>query len=402
MLELIRFEFKKSLCTKTIIGAFFLMLVCNFAFLERDYYSKGKAIEMQEPVTRYNQEANIYHYIQELHQRYDGTISGKKIDQMINEYKKKYSRIADNTYSKEYTKEADSGYWYGDYSYYQSMIYEPMKYATTYRQWMEKERERWNKDLKFYHKHHNLYGEQKMRYRLAHTKGRRITEFFDTRQWEYLYQYHESDLLILLFLILCVAPVFLLEKQNGMDMILATNRQGRRAFKSVKYIVISLTGIAIVVVMSAMNYLVINGLYGLPGAFRPLYCIMSYKDTMFQGSLVEFYLWQMGTKILGFLGMIWILCLCAELAKNYVQSVLSQILVCVLMEYISGFALAKRTSLCMLSTLSPMSLLWQDKANQELYSMKIFGNLILVLWINIGVILVEMLINIIIQKRSGE
>lgn len=355
MLRLIYYEIRKNFLQKTVLIGLALALFTNSLYLVVDYFYGMD--NQKKIVTSHNVDSACYDYYLSLHKTYDGIITENKVRNSVKTYSDLYNKVEDGSYSRELQEGNATGYIYGDYYYMKTYIYEPLKYAATYTEVMKNVISRINDNISFYKKVNNQYQINNQEYLLHSYQNRTINTFYETGAWKYLFDYNFSDLLILLMLLLGIISIFTSEKLNGMDVLIQSNRLGKQNLYIGKYVAILIYTGSLSALFSLFNYIIVKGIYGLPGSSRPLYSIEEYQYTTLNGSLLSFYYLISLMKVIGFIVVAIIIGIISQRTNNIVKSFLISVIAMVGGLYISGYVQAEHMGKKLLSILSPFSLL---------------------------------------------
>ena len=326
----------------------FLNISIHYKTLEPDY---------QDIVNRNFVTEKKWNAYQSLHKKLDGPLNKEKISYVIDTYQELDGQTSDRTYSTEYNEDTFTGYVFGDYVLFRKEFYEPVKYLVEYQDHINEKVEKAKENMAYYEKYHNTYEYQKNKEIVKRYSNRKLNFFYDTKTWLKLLEYHFSDFLILVLLILGVVPVYSQEKNTGIHQLIQTTKQGKWTFCIGKYIAFILPVVTLVFLFHFMNWLGYRCTFGLSSGSVPLYSIPKYQYTVWNGSIMQFYIFLFVMKCLGFIVLSLIFNLVSEHVSSLVTSYILCVFITIVCTYLSGYVEAIENVHVLLGCISPMTLL---------------------------------------------
>lgn len=368
MIRLIGFELRKSVLYRGVLLALALGVVCNLAFLVFDSQAGGTRTgwDMDDLLlSPFSAEERLLRYVQSLHQTYDGPITVEKVQESIQTEQAFEATLETGLYSTEYDAERETGYFFGDYYYFNCCIYQPLQYAATYADRIAETLAEAEGQCAFYADVGNPAQMSYWEQIIAAYQGRSISDFYDVQGWRYLFEYQFSDLIILLLLLLSQISSGAQEQETGMAALIASNPNGRRALYLAKPLAALLWTAGLTLLFALLNLWGVDTIYGLSGAGQPLYALSCYESTLLNVSMAEFYLLLTGGRILAFSVAAMAVCILSRGAGRTVLAFCGSLFFSVLSLWLRGFALAETPWKQLLALLSPLTLLRSPEIAQS-------------------------------------
>lgn len=155
--------------------------------------------------------------------------------------------------------------------------------------------------------------------------GRRIPAFEDTRWIEVWLNHDYSSMVILLLCIFGLSPVFVIERETQMHMLMRTTRRGGGWTAAAKLTASLLFVVGICVLFYGMDILVLGLRSGHWGALSsPVYAIAYFAYTPLNISIGSFMLWSILVKGFGIISMSCLIlllsCLCHRVLVTFISS----------------------------------------------------------------------------------
>lgn len=371
-MRIILFEFRKNILRKSIILPIVILMIVNIIVIYAQYRFNNDAFSTE--VTKYNSSKGEWKYYKELHTQLDGDITEEKQDKVIQLYDNLKEEIDKGDYDTGYTKNAGTGYIFGDYSLIESNFYLPIKNMVSYTEKNNKLVNQAKENIKFYKKTGNKYELAKNQYIVKKYRNRVIHNFYDTTDWKKLLSYNFSDIVLIIFLFLCVLPLFHQEQICGMENIILTTKKGRKMYFAGKYISV-ITGIVMcAVIVAGINYLMFYFIYGLKGTGLPIYALEEFQYSPYNLTMLQAYFVMLGLKCLALIVISTFLCLVANMIKNTMLSFVIFIGAVVGGLYCSGYVCSDSVQKVMIAIASPFCLFKCSDVFKSLYEMNVFGN----------------------------
>lgn len=369
-MKMLYFEGRKGILRQYVFGALILLVCLNGLKIVSDYEA-GKIL----PIAGNNTDMqNAYKQIYELS---CGPITKETASFVTSEYQRLSDLTADGTYSHERVDGTYSGYLFGDFYLFHKYFYPYMEYSVKYPGIMRDVLQLANENVELYKRVGNSKEEARNNYILSHYADRSVREFYLYDGWEALLSYDFSDLLVLLLLILAISPIFTREKENGMTLILYSCKRGKWPLVAVKCSVSVIFACVVTLMFSIENLLIFDLVCGLDGWNSPLYAITDYQFTPFSGSILLFYVLNVGLKMIGFsmVAIVWnFLSACS---KKSLYPFLGSLVACAVFGYFSGWGTSPVRWKQLLSFVSPLSLARGHSLLKNLYGVNIGGVFVL-------------------------
>ena len=337
-------------------------------------YISGDGMYLME---RTPQNSRFLQAYEDLHKKLDGSLTVDKARFIVDERNRLRDIINDDTYSKEYQQDTYTGYFYADYGMITQHFYQPMEYVAMYETNIKQVVKKAKDNIGFYEKSKNDYERDRNEYIVNHYSGRKINVFYDGKPWESLLEYDFSDLLILFLIILGVVPIFISEKQNGMEELILSSKNGKSDMILAKVVSVILYIAFVVIVFSSMDFIVFKLLYGLSGGDMPVYALESYKYTPLNHSVSLFYIMISLLKVVGGIVFGFWLCIFSTLFQRVVYPYMLGVLMAVGGIYISGYLASVETVRIVLALMSPFTLLKGNELFIELSGLNISNSFFL-------------------------
>ena len=373
-MKLLYLEARKGILRRYVLIALALFLCLNAIKITADYRA-GKI----RPIAANN--TDMQSAYGQIYERARGPVTAETIGFITSEYQRLRNLTADGTYSRERTNGTYSGYLFGDFYLLHKYFYPYAEYTVKYPSHMNDVLAQARENVDFYLHAGNTTEAARNSYILRHYEDRSIPEFYLYDGWETLLSYDFSDLLILFLLVLTVSPAFTREKENGMTLILSSCKRGKLPLVASKCGVGVLFSVALTVLFALCNVLIFGSLCGFEGWNSPLYAIESYQYTPFSGSILLFYLLNIGLKAIGFSIMALVLVLLSALCGKTLTPCLIGLGCGAAFSYCSGWAASPIWWKQALSCASPITLTQGWRLLKSLYGMSVGETYVLGLYL---------------------
>lgn len=365
MLQLLYFEIRKNYLRRFVIAAFLLFLIINVVFICSNYIN-GDYGSLAHFLAHTEENRSTIDFYNQMHNKLDGALTKEKANFVVDENTRLESKIKNGAYSRDYQPDSYTGYLWGDYVNFQTYFFRPVKYMALYAGNNQILVEKAIANIGFYKNYDNPYEVSKNEFIVKHYSNRSITSFYETKQWEKLFDYELSDFLILLLMILGLAPIFVKEKETNMLALITSNNYGRINLSYIK-VVSSLIYISfLVLVFSCINLLVYGLLYGFGGLSLPQYAIEQYQYTPFNGSVLSFYLMLVLLKLIGAVSFGLMILLISSLSGRVIFPFLMSMLIFFVGMFLSGYMQSEVFSQILLAIISPFTLLQGNRLFMQL------------------------------------
>ena len=297
---LISAEFKKILSRKSVWIALLLLTLIEVGFvwqLDRNYGNFPQSDRFMRPAYR-----ALYREIGE------GEITPDKSDFVISEFNRLAKIALAGSYSIVYDPAMYTGYERADYYLFKEGFYNPMRWAFAYKRKNDPIVERAAENIVFFEAIGDVYQSRRNRLIAGAYGGRELTAFYDTAGFRELLLDRSCALLMMLFVVFSLAPLFSIETTTGMALILKTVERGRAATVRSKLLLAVGWILATEIVFSLVRLGATALFFGLHGAAYPLYGVVDlsyfradFALSFFSGTIGE----AVGIKTL--LELLWLL-----------------------------------------------------------------------------------------------
>lgn len=151
--------------------------------------------------------------------------------------------------------------------------------------------------------------------------GRHIDAFGDTRQYEVLFFYDYSSMLILLFSVFGLCGVFVTERETEMTMLLGTTRRGGRDTAAAKLAASLIFTLFLCLVFYTQDFLTLHLLAGRPECLgSPVYVLRFLETTPLTMPLWQYFLWAGMMRTLGMMGCGCLILLVSALTRRVLSA----------------------------------------------------------------------------------
>lgn len=365
MFDLIFFETRKNFARWYIFTVLFAFMIINIFLIYGNYKSGDGPNGYFLPHSEYTK--SRWDFYKNMHEKVDGPLTLDKVRFIIDENKRLENITQDGTFSKEYQKDSYTGYIWGDYTMINTYFYKPIKYVSMYETNIKSVVKKAEENINFYKKYGNNYEVKKNEFIKEHYNSRKIDVFYDGKQWEKLYKYNFSDLLILFLMFLGLVPIYVNEKETKMNGLILSSKNGNFNLKFAKLISAFIYIFELVLIFSFLNFLEFKLLYGLSGGGMPLYAIEMYKYTQLKCSVQLFYIYIVLFKLVGFFAFGLFLCLLSVLFNHVLYPYVIGFTIMVAGIYASGYYASEEFWKTILAILSPFTMLKGNELFVKIY-----------------------------------
>jgi hypothetical protein len=221
MVSLIKYEMKKHFFKRSILIVLLVFSIINIVkinnvYQENSFISKSSSTIWNEVYWR-------------LYDRFGGTMTLEKIEQLLSIYRPLEKQTADLTASRAMDNpNTYTGNVYSDYYLLTGYYIEPMEYAYMYHSTANDIVQTAKENMTFYNEISNNYKYRENKIIASLFADRCINEFSYTEMYQYYLEYDFSSLLVLLICLYGLVSVFVSEKESDMDIIIITTVSGGR------------------------------------------------------------------------------------------------------------------------------------------------------------------------------
>lgn len=350
MMRLIRYEFIKLFCKKSVLALILLLSAVNFFKIAGEYQSYSWLAEGTGSKSWHSAYWNLY-------EEYSGEITAEKIKALLAVYQPLEEATADMTASTA-TDDPDTmtGNLYSDRNLLKKYYVDPMRYFYGYRAASLQATEKAKENALRSQALGQTYEARKnsVIYRLY--SERSIPAYAYREMYNYYLNYDFSTVLILLLCLYGICGAFASEKETQMDLLLVTSPNGGRKTAMAKILAVSAFSLFVSVWFSLADYVGFSLAFQTTEGWNlPVYAIENFAESVLNCNLLQYSLvsallravgaWLFGMLML-LLSMFW---------KNALLPFVLNLGVCVLL-VISGAGCAYYSNLWG-KTVTPYSLL---------------------------------------------
>lgn len=282
MKRLIKYEFYKLFCRRSILVVLILFSVMNLFKIDSEFHSYSYLADGND-----SRSWNSVYW--QLYENYRGEITAEKINHLLSIYQPLADATADMTASTaKDNPDMMTGNIYSDRNILEKYYVEPMEYFYHYQTYAFQVAERAKENAAIYKERGQTYEVRKNSVIYNLYSGRNIKAFAYEEMYNYYLNYDFSGILILFLCLYGVVGTFVCEKETQMDMLLLTNPGGGKKTTFAKIIAVSLFVISVAVWFSAVDYIGFVLSFGTAeGGDLPLYAVSNFST-----AAVNCNLWQ--------------------------------------------------------------------------------------------------------------
>ena len=282
MTRLIKYEFYKLFCKRSILVVLLLFSVINLFKINSEFHSYSYLADGND-----SRSWNSVYW--QLYENYKGEITAEKINHLLSIYQPLADATADMTASTaKDNPNMMTGNIYSDRNILEKYYVKPMEYFYHYRTYALKVAERAKENVVVYKERGQTYEVRKNSVIYNLYSGRNIKAFAYEEMYNYYLNYDFSGILVLFLCLYGVVSTFVCEKETQMDMLLLTNPNGGKKTTFAKIAAATLFVNSVVVWFSAVDYIGFAYFFGTAeGGNLPLYAISNFST-----AAVNCNLWQ--------------------------------------------------------------------------------------------------------------
>ena len=304
MIRLIRYEFIKQFCKRSILALFAVFSIANLFKIHSEYKS-------------YSYLANgcgerSWHTVHwQLYEEYEGEISSEKIDQLLSVYQPLSEATSDMTASTA-TDDPNTmtGNLYSDRNLLDKYFVKPMQYFYEYSGQAEQVANRARQNAALYAERGEVYRQRESGAIYNLYAGRSVPSFAYREMCNYYLNYDFSIVLTLLLCLYGIIGTFVREKETQMDMLLLVSPNGGRKTALAKIVAATIFLVLVPLWFSLLD------LIGFAASFQtfeglalPVYAIPTFAEASVSISILQYALLSAALRCVGVwvVGMIWLL-----------------------------------------------------------------------------------------------
>ena len=282
MTRLIKYEFYKLFCKRSILVVLILFSIMNLFKIDSEFHSYSYLADGND-----SRSWNSVYW--QLYENYKGEITAEKINHLLSIYQPLADATADMTASTAKDNlNMMTGNIYSDMNILEKYYVRPMEYFYHYRTYALKVAERAKENVAVYQERGQTYEVRKNSVIYNLYSGRNIKAFAYEEMYNYYLNYDFSGILVLFLCLYGVVSTFVCEKETQMDMLLLTNPNGGKKTVFAKIAAATLFVNSVVVWFSAVDYIGFAYFFGTAeGGNLPLYAISNFST-----AAVNCNLWQ--------------------------------------------------------------------------------------------------------------
>ncbi len=294
MTRLIRYEFYKSFCKRSILVVLILFSVINLFKINDEFHSYSYLADGKD-----SRSWNSVYW--QLYKNYSGEITTEKINHLLSLYQPLADATADMTASTATgNPNTMTGNVYSDRNLLEKYYVQPMEYFYNYRVYASKVAERAKGNALLYKEQGQTYEVRKnsMIYHLYY--GRSIPAFAYQEMYNYYLNYDFSGILLLLLCLYGIVSTFVCEKETQMDMLLLTNPNGGKKTTLAKIAAATLFVISVAIWFSILDYIGFALSFGTTEGYNlPLYAVSNFSTAAINCNLLQYSILSAATRAIG-------------------------------------------------------------------------------------------------------
>lgn len=351
-MSLFSYEIKKVFSKRliwVILGFFLLLDIVKIGMLYNDTVVKDELSNGRQAV------------IDEI----KGPITNEKISFVIGKKRELDELVGNRTYKTEYDSSTYTGYQFGD-SIVFGKIYDDLDYAYHYTESLNRIKTKAEENLTIYPK--NSYEAARSQKILDIYGEREIKSYYDTTGYEAYFSYDFSVLLILLFLLVSITPVFSEEREIEMNLLISSSPNGKRTTAKAKLLSVTAIALGVTLLFLLLDFLLFFFLFNLEGGNNPLYSLKSFAYTPLNISILQYAVLSSLLKLLGSLFFSLLYAFFSSACKSVLISIAEAVVTLLLLVSFNDFV-----SIDLFKYLSPVSLFTNRIMFQSYTSLNFFG-----------------------------
>lgn len=363
-MSLFSYEIKKVFSKRliwVILGFFLLLDIVKIGMLYNDTVVKDTLSDGRQAV------------IDEI----KGSITNEKISFVIGKKRELDELVGNRTYKTEYDSSTYTGYWFGD-SIVFGKIYDDLDYAYHYTESLNRIKTKAEENLTIYP--NDSYEAVRSQKILDVYGEREIKSYYDTIGYETYFSYDFSVLLILLFLLVSITPVFSEEREIGMNLLILSSPNGKRSTTKVKLSSVIAITFGVTILFLLLDFFLFFFLFNLEGGNNPLYSLKSFAYTPLNISILQYVFLSSFLKLLGSLFFSLLYAFFSSACKSVLMSMAGAVGTLLLLVFCNDFV-----SIDLFKYLSPVSLfknriLFQSYTSLNFFRIPVDGSCLLLLF----------------------
>lgn len=311
MTRLIRYEFYKLFCKRSILAVLILFSAINLFKINGEYHSYSYLADGDD-----SRSWNSVYW--QLYEDYRGEITAEKINQLLSLYQPLADATADMTASTATDNpNMMTGNIYSDVNILEKYYVKPMEYFYHYRTDALKVAERAKENAALYKERGQTYEVRKNSLIYNLYSGRSIEDFAYEELYNYYLNYDFSGILVLFLCLYGVVSTFVCEKETQMEMLLVTSPNGGKKTVFAKIAAVTLFVISVAAWFSAADYIGFAYSFGTTeGGTLPLYAVSNFSTAAINCTLWQYSIFSAGTRAVGVWAMSMVFLLVSMFWRN--------------------------------------------------------------------------------------
>ncbi len=283
MTRLIKYEFYKLFCKRSILVVLILFSIMNLFKIDSEFHSYSYLADGND-----SRSWNSVYW--QLYENYRGEITAEKINHLLSLYQPLVDATADMTASTaKDNPDMITGNIYSDMNILEKYYVRPMEYFYHYRTYALKVAERAKENVAVYQERGQTYEVRKNSVIYNLYSGRNIKAFAYEEMYNYYLNYDFSGILVLFLCLYGVVSTFVCEKETQMDMLLLTNPNGGKKTVFAKIAAATLFVNSVAIWFSVVDYVGFVYFFGTAeGGKLPLYAVSNFSTAAVNCSLWQY------------------------------------------------------------------------------------------------------------------
>lgn len=211
-----------------------------------------------------------------LYEEFKGELTADKINKVVDRCRELSQIVETGDYDHEGNQPGTyTGYFAGDYGEFQE-IFDEYKYRYEYAAYAGK-----------------IAAKPTAGNRIKEAfSGRNLDSYYDMEGPEAWLEYDFHTLLCVMFTVFCACKIIVYDRKRNLYILLETCSLGTRKVMARKAGSLVLLTFLLTVFFSAVNAVAFWNLYDMEGIHEPVYAMSEYKNTLFNGSIFQFWFFQ--------------------------------------------------------------------------------------------------------------
>lgn len=324
-----------------------------------------------------------------------GPITSENLSFVIEKKRELDAMVAERTYQTNYDSSTYTGYQFGD-SIVFSEIYDELNFAYHYPNLLQKIKTKAEENLTLYP--NNSYETKRAQKILDTYSDRKIVNYYDATGYDAYFSYDFSTLLILLFLLFALTPIFAEESEVKMDLLILSTPNSRKPITKAKLSAAVTITLGSTLLFLLLDLLLFFTLFPLEGGENPLYSLQSFAYTTFNGSIIQYAILSISLKLIGSIFFSLLYLLFSSIFTTVLPALIGSGSVLFLLIFGNDFI-----SVSWLRQISPLALFTNRTLFQAFAQINCFQNPIDSIYLLLGVVIVlsVIMLSLILSLQGG-